>query len=195
MQRELLKLILGLLRNQLSKTKRRKGSGIAIVVGLTMAVFAIQYYLKGHDAPLPDPGTDLSCNVRDVHDGDTVEVGCEGGKLKVRVWGIDAPEMGQYPWGEQSRDQLRAMLRDARVQVQSVDKDRYGRLVARLFVGAQDVGLAMVREGRAIVYAQYNNSNVYRAAQSEAKADKRGVWAKPGPQQDPAAWRKLNPRS
>ena len=74
------------------------------------------------------------------------------------------------------------------------DRDRYGRTVAQVFVGERDVGLEMVRQGRAVMYEQYNDSPAYRQAQAEARQARRGIWEKPGGQQDPATWRRLNPR-
>lgn len=184
-----------LLRGELGKARRRKRGSVIVVVVLALAAFGIDWLLREPDMPAPDPGTDLSCEVREVYDGDTVTVGCPQGKLRVRVWGIDAPEMGQEPWGEQSRDHLRELLAPiSRVQVQVVDTDRYGRSVARLFAGERDLGLQMVRDGRAAVYEQYNDSRGYRLAQTDAEQAGLGIWSRPGDQQDPSAWRRVNPR-
>ncbi|MCC9002157.1 MAG: thermonuclease family protein, partial [Candidatus Competibacter sp.] len=68
------------------------------------------------------------------------------------------------------------------------------RTVAQVIADERDVGLEMVRQGRAVMYEQYNDSPDYRQAQAEAKQARRGIWEKPGGQQDPAAWRRLNPR-
>lgn len=193
MQRELLKMTQKLLRGELRKAKRRKSASVLVVLGLGVAVFLVDYFLREPDMPLPDPGTDLVCTVREVADGDTITASCPDGKLRVRVWGIDAPETGQQPWGQDSTRYLQALLDQGdRVQVQVVDTDRYGRSVARLFIGEQDLGWQMVRDGRAVVYEQYNDSQGYRDAQSEARGARLGVWAEPGDQQDPAAWRRLN---
>ena len=192
--RQLLKLLRRVLRSELSKAKRRNHS-IAAVVILTIGVFAIDYFLKEPDAPIPNPGTDWLCEPRQVYDGDTATVACEQGKLKVRVWGIDAPERGQKPWGDEAQEFLQYLIGSKPLQVQVVDKDRYGRAVARLFSDGQDLGLTMVREGKAVVYQQYNKSNTYRQAQQQARHEALGVWSEPGSQQDPAAWRKLNPRN
>ena len=194
MQRELLKMLRKTLGSELSKRKRRKSSSVMVVIVLSVAIFFIDRMLREPDMPLPKPGTDLSCEVREVYDGDTVTAGCEQGKLKVRVWGIDAPEKSQKPWGNDSQDHLKQLVNGKTVLVQVTDTDRYGRSVARLFVAGQDMGLQMVRDGHAVVYEQYNDSQGYRDAQAEARRAKRGIWSQPGDQQDPAAWRRLNAR-
>lgn len=193
MQRELLKMTQRLLRGQLRKAKRRKSASVIVVLGLGVAVFMVDYFLREPDMPLPDPGTDLVCAVRGVADGDTITASCPDGKLRVRVWGIDAPETGQQPWGDDSTRHLQNLLNQSReVQVQVVDTDRYGRSVARLFIGERDLGWQMVRDGQAVVYEQYNDSQGYRDAQSEARSERLGIWTEAGDQQDPAAWRRLN---
>lgn len=194
MKRDLMKMLERTLRGELRKTSRRKNSAPWVIVILVIAVFAINWWLEEPNAPLPNKGVALACNISKVSDGDTVTASCDNGKLNVRVFGIDAPEMGQEPWGEQSRRQLQGLLPSAPVQLRVQDTDRYGRVVAQLFAGEQDIGLEMVRQGRAVVYAQYNRSPAYQTAQREAQRDRKGVWAKPGAQQTPWEWRKLNPR-
>lgn len=172
MNRDVLRLFQRILRNLLSQAKRRKSSAPLWIAILTIAVFGISQLLESPTAPLPSKGAELSCQVNDVYDGDTLEAGCDNGKLKVRMFGIDAPEMGQKPWGNESRDQLRALLPSgSALRLQVIDTDRYGRVVARLYSGDQDVGFTMVRQGWAVVYAQYNTSNAYVAAQAQAKSE------------------------
>jgi endonuclease YncB( thermonuclease family) len=143
---------------------------------------------------MPAAGTELRCALRQVYDGDTVSVNCGDGALKVRVWGIDAAEMGQKPWGNEARSQLRALMPQADIRIQVMDVDRYGRAVARLYRGDSDVGLALVRQGGAAAYARYNDSPLYRRAEAEARRERLGIWIRPGPQQEPWAWRRVNPR-
>ncbi len=195
MQRELLKVTRGLLQGELRKAKRRKSSSLIVVIALGLVVFLVDYYLREPDMPAPNPGTDLACAVGNVADGDTITASCPQGRLRVRVWGIDAPETGQRPWGDQSTRHLQTLLNQSReVQIQVVDTDRYGRTVARLFIGEQDLGLQMVRDGQAVVYEQFNNSQGYRRAQAEARSESLGIWSEPGDHQDPGAWRRVNAR-
>lgn len=198
MKQDLLKLLQSLLRGELRRTRRRSNRSPWVIGGLAIAIAVISYVLHEPKAPpaTTQRGTELSnCTVKSVYDGDTITASCQAGEVKVRMYGIDAPEMGQEPWGARSRDTLRGFLPlRSPVTLQVRDQDRYGRTVAQVFVDGSDVGLEMVRQGRAAVYEQYNDSAAYRQAQIEAKQDRRGIWAKSGSQQDPASWRRLNPR-
>lgn len=197
MKQDLLKLLQQTLRGELSRARRRNNRSPWLIGGLMVAIFAISYFLHESKAPATatPKGAELVCTIKSIYDGDTLTTRCPSGEIKVRVFGIDSPEMGQQPWGVQSRDVLRGLTnRDGSVRLRVMDQDRYGRTVAQVFIGERDAGLEMVRQGRAVVYEQYNKSPYYQQAQAEAQRTKRGIWEKPGGQQDPAAWRRLNPR-
>lgn len=197
MNRELLKLLQKTLRGELSRTRRRKSRSPWLVGGLAVAAIAISYVLHEPKA-LPSAtakGAELVCTIKKIFDGDSFVADCAGGEVEVRMFGIDAPEMKQEPWGDRSREALRGLLpRFGSIELRVMDRDRYDRTVAQVRVGERDIGLEMVRQGRAVVYEQYNDSPAYRQAQAEARQARRGIWEKPGGQQDPAAWRRLNPR-
>jgi|SRR5581483_2373160 len=116
-----------------------------------------------------------------VHDGDTITVLSEvdGKKVstKVRLWGIDAPESKQA-FGSRAKDELSGMVFNKAVRVEVQDKDRYGRTVGRVFVGAVDANLAMVRAGFAWWYQTYaKKATDLQSAEAEARAAKRGLWS------------------
>src|SRR6266568_2831172 len=52
----------------------------------------------------------LSAQVVSVHDGDSITVLIDGRKEKVRLIGIDAPELDHALWGIQARDVLRGLV-------------------------------------------------------------------------------------
>jgi endonuclease YncB( thermonuclease family) len=194
-KQDLLKLLRSLLRGELSRTRRRRNRSPWMVGGLVIAIVAVSYFLHEPKAPpsATPKGAELTCTVKSVYDGDTLTARCPSGEVKVRMFGIDSPEMGQKPWGNTSKQALQSLLRDP-IRLRVRDQDRYGRTVAQVWVGDRDVGLEMVKQGQAVMYEQYNDSPIYRQAQAEAQQARRGIWAKPGAQQDPAAWRRLNPR-
>jgi micrococcal nuclease len=122
-----------------------------------------------------------------VGDGDTLRVKQGGKTISIRLGCIDAPESTQTPWGQQSANRLKQLLPASQaVQMREIDRDRYGRTVAELYLGNQSVNLTMIKEGQAVVYTQYlqgcsDTKDQYQAAESQAKAQKLGYWNQPNP--------------
>lgn len=122
-------------------------------------------------------------DVPTITDGDTLRLDGE----RVRLWGIDAPERGQ-PGGPEATHELLG-LAGMGVTCQPVEKDRYGRTVAKCFDRhGVDVGREMVRRGRAWDYTEYSGG-AYAQDQYAAQAAGVGLWAAPGAV-PPWQWRK-----
>ena len=131
----------------------------------------------------------FAAKVTSVVDGDTIHVVDDGGVPRViRVEGIDCPESGQ-PYGGVARRFTRAQTFDRRVQVQVVDTDRHGRLVARVYVDGADLSVTLLREGLAWHYTDYSHDPVLAAAEREARSAGRGLWSDPKPV-PPWTWRR-----
>ena len=121
--------------------------------------------------------TDVAVRAR-VIDGDTIEVG----SVRIRLFGLDAPESAQrclagsrrWPCGEQATRALVGRIDGRSVACEERDQDRYGRIVAVCRYGGQDVNAWLVREGWAMAYRRY--SSAYASEEASAKAAKRGVW-------------------
>jgi micrococcal nuclease len=122
-----------------------------------------------------------------VGDGDTLQVTRGNDSVTVRLGCIDAPETAQTPWGRQSANRLKQLLPVGQaVQVREIDRDKYDRTVAELYLGNQSVNLMMVKEGQAVVYPEYlsgcaNTQNQYLQAEAQAKAQKLGFWNQANP--------------
>ena len=116
-----------------------------------------------------------------VIDGDSLR----SGKLRIRLFGIDAPEKtqqctngdgGKWACGETAQKMLEALVANAPyLQCDLIDTDRYGRAVMRCFAGKTDLGAALVKAGLALAYRQY--SSIYSADEDSAKTAKLGMWA------------------
>ncbi len=122
-----------------------------------------------------------------VLDGDTLEVG----HLRIRLFGIDAPELDQtcwttdgeaWPCGIVARDRIAGLVADTEVGCQPRERDNYGRLIARCSVGGQDLGATLIAEGLAWAYLRFSR----RYADGEAAAREAGVGLWQGEAQ--AAW-------
>ena len=131
------------------------------------------------------PATDDTLHGRVVRilDGDTVEVlDSASHTVRVRLGGIDAPEKSQ-PFGTQAKQRMAALSGGQTVAVDWTKRDRNGRLVGKLILNGQDLGLAMINSGLAWWYREYAgeqsaaDQHIYAAAEQTARAAKRGLWA------------------
>jgi endonuclease YncB( thermonuclease family) len=128
-----------------------------------------------------------------VIDGDTLVVDTG---TRVRLVQIDAPELsGGECYGRAARATLATIVPIGTRVSLALDPrldhvDRYGRTLAYVKKGAENVNLTLVRKGAASVWFYQGDRGVYasafmRAARS-AKAAKRGLWqACPGTKLDP----------
>lgn len=118
----------------------------------------------------------IACTAPQVHDGDTLRCGAD----RVRLFGVDAPEVrrGQTPaepFAYEARDELVRLTR-GRVGCRVVDKDRYGRFVARCWSDASpDLNAALIRSGLATEYRRYSKG-AYAEAEAQARTAGRGQW-------------------
>ena len=114
-----------------------------------------------------------------IIDGDTVEVMHEGRAERIRLNGIDAPEKKQA-YGRRAQDFLGEMIFKQNVRVMIRSKDRYGRTVADLYLGAKNVNQEMVRAGLAWWFRRYAPRDmVLRELEEKAREASLGLWADP----------------
>ncbi len=123
-------------------------------------------------------------------DGDTLVVNgkrqrtrCVGG-TRVRLFGIDAPELkqtckhpgrGDFLCGLAAATFLLEHVRGGTVECRGNSEDRYGRLIAICFVGGKDLNAMMVGEGWALAYRDY--SDKYVPQENAAREASKGIWA------------------
>ena len=123
----------------------------------------------------------VSGRVVSVADGDTITIIGDGNtQYKIRLNAIDAPEKSQA-FGQKSKQQLSNYVFGKDVTVKWKSKDKYGRVLGTVLVGNTDINLQMVRDGFAHHYKRFDNSPAYAAAETEARAARRGLWSDPNP--------------
>jgi endonuclease YncB( thermonuclease family) len=87
-----------------------------------------------------------------IADGDTFKLLSAGNQqIKIRLAEIDTPESKQ-PYGNKAKQELSSLIFGKTVTVTTVDTDRYGRTVGRVFVDNMDVNAEMIQRGAAWVY-------------------------------------------
>lgn len=129
-----------------------------------------------------------------VHDGDTITLlDAENRQHKIRLDGIDAPELGQ-PFGRASKQHLAEMLANREALAECHKTDRYRRGVCRVMVGGADAGLEQIRAGMAWYFRRYakelpaDRRQEYANAEAQARAARPGLWADLDPA-PPWEWR------
>ena len=142
------------------------------------------------------PATDAqgrpAWRVEMINDGDTVTLlDTAGQRVRVRLVGIDAPELDQ-PMGRESRAALAAKLAGGIVRVEGDARDQHGRLLGTLRLADRDLNREMVAEGWAWAFTGFAENDDLIAAESAARRGRRGLWADPQPQ-PPRQWRELHP--
>jgi len=139
-----------------------------------------------------DPAT-ITGKVVSVVDGDTIHLLTtdQTGKKKerrIRLVEIDAPEQKQ-PFGQKSKQALSGKIFGKVVEVNITGQDRYARDLGTIFLDDLNINRWMVEDGWAWQYTQYSKSKPLKAAQDQAKQERRGLWADPNPV-PPWEWRK-----
>lgn len=111
-------------------------------------------------------------------DGDSLVVGSQ----RVRLFGIDAPELDQtcatdgnaWQCGADAKQQLHELVTGQRVDCQITGTDQYGRSLGRCSTEFLQLNEAIVELGWAVAYREYSQD--YVEAEERAKLRKAGIW-------------------
>lgn len=136
--------------------------------------------------------------VTKVSDGDTIHLTDDlGTKLKVRLYGIDAPETEKsnrktgkvskagQPYGEEAFRALDDKVFRKRVRVDIMAIDQYQRFVGIIWLGDRNINKEMVAEGYAWAYRQYldrPHASEYIVAEKQARDRRLGLWVQDNPE-------------
>jgi micrococcal nuclease len=145
-----------------------------------------------------------TCVVTAVHDGDTISVRIAGPGQKterLRLIGIDAPEMRQGMWGQKAKKRLKEIIdgnhRVVNVELDVEHRDKYGRLLGYLWSpNGYMINERMIEEGYAVQYTIPPNvlhAARFSEAQKKARSKGLGLWGPGGLKQKPSDWRRENP--
>jgi micrococcal nuclease len=129
----------------------------------------------------------LEGTVTRIVDGDTVHVRVDGRLEKVRYIGVNTPEVhhprkGDEPGGRAAAAVNRDLVdgRRVRLELDTQSRDRYGRLLAYVWVDDRMINAELVRRGFAQVMTVPPNVRhqfLFLKLQREAREARRGLWA------------------
>ncbi len=125
----------------------------------------------------------MASHVIRVVDGDSFIIRVNGLTQQMRLACVDAPEIGQFPYGRLAMNAFRGLLpSDSEVAVYPIKKDRYGRTVGHVSTpGGVDVAEELVRRGLVFVYTRYLSEcdgPKLLLLESQARDSKKGIWSK-----------------
>lgn len=136
-------------------------------------------------------GRTIEGMVKAVYDGDTVLLATrEESRLKVRLYGVDAPETRKpdkpgQPYGDVARRTLMYKIMGRQVVAEIVDIDQYKRAVAVIRYSGRDINREMVADGMAWAYRQYlqgSYESEYINSENRARSRRTGLWRESNPQ-------------
>lgn len=145
------------------KTMKKLGAAVLTAIAITGTGMAFKNFVDPYE------------NIYQVVDGDTFIL--ENNKQAVRLFGIDAPELGNC-YGPESLSRLSELLKKNKVQLKEPVVDKFGRIVALVYVDGKLVNETMIREG----YAAYRSEpgsgkEAMKAAHELAKTNKIGIYS------------------
>lgn len=137
---------------------------------LLIAALAILILRTDHDT--------AQYSVISIADGDSFTVSKGDTLLEIRLYGIDCPERTQ-PFYNKAGKFTKEMLQSGEIRIEAVDRDRYGRTVAWVYVDSFSVNEELVRHGLAWHYKQYSSDKNLAQLEGDARARNIGLWSDP----------------
>ncbi|HET6862098.1 MAG TPA: thermonuclease family protein [Pyrinomonadaceae bacterium] len=118
--------------------------------------------------------------VIEVNEGDVITVSNQNRPVRVRLLGVDAPELTQ-PFGDVAKQHLSDLVMDKIVLVQSAGYTKNYALIARVLVGDRDICAQMIRDGAAWFDPKSPvltpaDGEIYTQSQIAARNERRGLW-------------------
>jgi micrococcal nuclease len=151
-----------------------------LVAGLTILFLASLSFAR-------EPIRTVSGTVTKVSDGDTIQVTTpKKTKLRVRLYGIDAPEMPKInqhtgrisrpgqPHGQKARKVLEAKIMGKQIRIDIIEIDKYKRMVGLIWIGKRNINQEMIQDGYAEAYVEHLSPIDHSSFKLRRKRDRKG---------------------
>ncbi len=121
------------------------------------------------------PAEGVAATVTRVVDGDSIEAEWRGRETRIRIDGINAPDLGEC-YFEQATQKLISLLDSGSVMVISNGTDQFGRVLAELRSDGVQINLELVATGHAIATTPLTTE--MSLAEAGARSAGLGLWAR-----------------
>lgn len=142
---------------------------------------------KPTNTPVSSPT--LAVSLVKIIDGDTIDVNLNGKTERVRLIGIDTPEMNDYRseiqcFAQEAKTKAQVLLTNSSFTLQpdstQMDRDKYNRLLRYvIFSDKSNLAKLLIEQGYGYEYTYnvpYKYQQEFKNAQKTAKNNQRGLW-------------------
>ena len=153
------------------------------------------------EAPRASASADRPYRLARAIDGDSFELRDEKKRiLRVRLYGIDAPESSQK-FGRESREHLQRLMAGQDIRIKTLYEDDQNRSVALVYlcegngIDERSVNQRQIQAGMAWVYDYFCTEgfcNTWKLEEAMAQKQRLGLWQDAGPT-PPWQWRRSHP--
>jgi len=143
-----------------------------LIIAILMLASGIFYYNMTGDVVVETTGE----IVTRVIDGDTFEL---ASGQKVRLKGINTPEKSEW-LNVEATEFVRGLVENKSVEIESHGFDKYGRMLAYVFVGGKNLNEEILKEGLGTLYYYEKDSHYdeLKLAEEFARLNEIGLWEK-----------------
>jgi len=124
--------------------------------------------------------------VIDVNSGDVITIFNLNRPVRVKLLGVDAPEMGQA-FGDVAKSHLAELVHEKSVLVEYFGIAGDGSLTGRVLLDNFDIGAQMIRDGAAwfdpnnVTHLSPADREIYHQSEQAARSEHRGLWQAENP--------------
>ena len=166
----------------------RRNRGVAALLSIVVLAGCTPSVVPVPLTPVPVPAASEVGQVVAIVDGDTIDVATEDGTVRVRLIGIDTPEIGRGGeasecYAEEARTFLDELLYGQEVQLigdaTQADVDKYGRLLRHVYADDVDAAEAAITAGAGYEYTYdtpYRDQHAHREAERTAADARSALW-------------------
>lgn len=171
------------------KTFMIRGFILVICLLALLAMTACSIMISSKQEP---QGKLQTVELQRVIDGDTIKIIRNGEKETVRLLLIDTPETKKpnfcvQPFGKEASQRMKELVENGLVEIElepNQERDKYGRLLAYVYVDGESVQETLLEEGYArlayIYKDQYIHLKEYKEAEKQAKKKGIRIWKEAG---------------